>query len=626
MTDSSVSPAVPTFATLPLHADVLQAVLEKGYTVPTPIQAQIIPEMLAGRDVLAQSQTGTGKTAAFALPILSRIDVNQSRTQVLVLAPTRELAIQVAKSFSSYGARLPQLSVAAIYGGQDYEPQLKQLRRGAHVVVGTPGRVIDHIRRGTLDLNSIHTLVLDEADEMLNMGFLEDVEFVLEQAPAERQVALFSATLPEPIREISKRYLQDPAKITIKQTTETAAPIRQRAVFVSPREKLDVLKRFLEAEQTDGVIVFTKTKEATLIVADKLVHEGIKAVALNGDMPQRTRERTIENFRTGNLDVLVATDVAARGLDVQRVSHVFNFDLPHDSESYVHRIGRTGRAGRKGDAIIFLTHAQRGKLRLIERVAKQTIEVVDPPTVADINARRVERFCQRLDQVIETRNLTVFKDLIASYAEQSGQPLDMIAAALAQISQQGRPFLLKARTPAETRDRAENRDRTESGREASRDGGRPERRGKREFGPPAAGMVRYRIQVGHRDQVKPGNIVGAVANEAGIDGEFIGPIRIYDAYSTVDLPAGMPPEIFQSLQATRIVGKPLRISVERDRGDKSRPDQGRSFANNSHGPHRGKGKSKGKKSFAHAAAGPRAHQTGTGKPSHPKQKKRKVKA
>jgi ATP-dependent RNA helicase DeaD len=614
-----------TFADLPLHPSLLQAVADKGYDKPTSIQAKIIPYMLAGRDVLAQSQTGTGKTAAFALPILSQIDVDQPRTQVLVLAPTRELAIQVAKSFSSYGAHLSGFSVAAIYGGQDYEPQLKQLRRGAHVVVGTPGRVIDHVKRGTLDLSGIDTLVLDEADEMLNMGFLEDVQFVLEQAPAQRQIALFSATLPEPIRKIAKRYLNDPAKITIKHKTMTVASIRQRALFVSPRDKLDVLKRFLEVEKTDGVIVFTKTKDATGTVADKLSREGLKAVALNGDMPQRTRERTIEKFRSGHLDVLVATDVAARGLDVQRVSHVFNFDLPHDSESYVHRIGRTGRAGRAGDAIIFLTGAQRGKLRLIERATRQSIEVVDPPTVDEINARRVERFCERIDQVTAARDLTLFKDLIAKYAQESGKPLEMIAAALAQIGQQGRPFLLKEQ-PRSERAKSERgkSDRARSDRSDREPGEHRGKRQRREFGPPEEGKVRYRIQVGRRDGVQPGNIVGAVANEAGIDGEYIGAIQIHDAFSTVDLPEGMPEDVFHALQSARIKGKPMRLSIDRERSGEGRSERERSGKGRSFGGGKGKQRSSrsgkptgGKKSFTRAS-GPQSH--------HKKKKKRNAKA
>ncbi len=412
--------------------------------------------MLEGRDVLAQSQTGTGKTAAFALPILSRLDVGRRKPpQVLVLAPTRELAIQVTNSFSTYAACMPDFAVAAIYGGQDYEPQLRQLRRGVHVVVGTPGRVIDHIRRGTLDLSGIQCLVLDEADEMLNMGFLEDVQFVLKQVPQQRQIALFSATLPGPIRDIADQYLNDPVKITIKKKTMTAESIRQRALFVAPRDKIDVLTRILEVEETDGVIVFTKTKAATMTVAEQLSRAGLSAIALNGDMPQTVRERAIERLKSGQLDVLVATDVAARGLDVPRISHVFNYDLPHDSQSYIHRVGRTGRAGRSGEAIIFLSNAQRGKLRLIERATKQPIEVVQPPTTDDINAMRVKRFKQRIDQVTSARDLSMFKELIAEYAAESGKPLEMIAAALAQIGQQGRPFLLKDQPNRKQRDRSE---------------------------------------------------------------------------------------------------------------------------------------------------------------------------
>ncbi len=557
-----------------------------GYDTPTAVQAQIIPHMLAGRDLLAQSQTGTGKTAAFALPILSRIEIKRRQPQVLVLAPTRELAIQVAKSFSTYGAFLKGFTVASIYGGQDYEPQLKQLRRGVHVVVGTPGRVIDHINRGTLDLSGIDCLVLDEADEMLNMGFLEDVQFVLEKTPDTRQVALFSATLPGPIQNIAQRYLSDPAKITIKQKTMTAESIQQRALFVSPKDKIEVLTRILEAEETDGVIVFTKTKASTVSVAEKLCREGISAVALNGDMPQSVRERTVEQFKAGRLDILVATDVAARGLDVSRVSHVFNFDLPHDAESYIHRVGRTGRAGREGQAIIFLTNAQRGKLRLIERATKQPIEVVSPPTADEINATRVKRFKQRITDVTAARDLTMFHQLITEYAAETGKPVEQIAAALAHIGQQGRPFFAKDLPKRKQHDREDRRDgqRRDRSQHGNQDGyggasfggpgfagqrGHDGKRKPRRLGPPQTGMDRYRIAVGRNDGVKPGNIVGAVANEAGIDGEFIGPIAIHDSYSTVDLPEGMPREIFQSLQTIRVVGKPLRLSRAREEGGES---------------------------------------------------------
>lgn len=563
-----------SFSTIGLRPDVLEAVLNSGYTTPTAIQAEIIPHMLAGRDVLAQSQTGTGKTAAFALPILSTIDMHVREPQVLVLAPTRELAIQVARSFSTYGANLDRFEVVAIYGGQDYEPQLRQLRRGVQVVVGTPGRVIDHVNRGTLDLSRLKCLVLDEADEMLNMGFLEDVQFVLEKTPDERQVALFSATLPGPIRDIADEYLNDPARITIKKKTATADSIRQRALFVPPREKIDALVRLLEVEETDGVIVFTKTKDATISVAESLVREGLSAVALNGDMPQKVRERTISQLKSGKLDILVATDVAARGLDVPRISHVFNYDLPHDSESYIHRVGRTGRAGRNGEAIIFLTNAQRNKLRLIERTTKQPIEIIDIPTAKQINAMRVKRFTQKITDVAAEKDLTLFEDMITGYVEETGKPLEMIAAALAEIAQQGRPFLMKDRPVGK---RSQDSDRREDARDrGDRYGDRKDRGGEagrppRQLGPPEAGMVRYRIDVGWNDGVKPGNIVGAVANEAGIEGQYIGPISIRNEFSTIDLPEGMPEDIYQKLRKTWVSGK--RLNLELSRGDEEQSER-----------------------------------------------------
>jgi ATP-dependent RNA helicase DeaD len=535
------------------------------------------------------------------------------------------LAIQVAESFSTYGAHTCGLNVATIYGGQDYEPQLRQLRRGAQVVVGTPGRVIDHIKRGTLDLCSIQCLILDEADEMLNMGFLEDVQFVLEQSPDDRQIALFSATLPEPIRKIAQNYLNDPVKITIKKKTMTADSIRQRALFVAPRDKIEVLKRILEAEESEGVIVFTKTKDATVTVAEKLARDGLSAVALNGDMPQKVRERTIDQLKSGRLDILVATDVAARGLDVSRVSHVFNFDLPHDTESYIHRVGRTGRAGRKGEAIIFLTNAQRHKLRVIERVTKQPIEVVQPPTADEINANRVAQFKQSITNVTAARDLTMFKELIAEYAAETDKPIELIAAALAHLGQNGRPFLMKDRRQGvndrgdrRNNDRGDNRREQRDEQRHDRDGG--QRRGtggySRQLGAPEAGMIRYRIEVGRKDGVKPGNIVGAVANEAGIDGEFIGPIKIHDGYSTVDLPEGMPQDIHQSLSNTRVAGKKLMIKAdtETDR----RPSRRRDRDND-----KSRKQSHGKKHrLVHASS--RAKPAKPGKPG--KRKKRKTKS
>ncbi|WP_391556703.1 DEAD/DEAH box helicase [Rosistilla ulvae] len=585
------------FADLELSAEVQEAVALSGYDKPTPVQAQIIPHMLQGRDLLAQSQTGTGKTAAFALPILSQVDLRSPTPQVLVLAPTRELAIQVAKSFSTYGSCIRGFGVCAIYGGQDYEPQLRQLRRGVQVVVGTPGRVIDHINRGTLKLDGIRCLVLDEADEMLNMGFLEDVEFVLKHAPAERQIALFSATMPTPIRMIADRYLNDPATITIKKKTMTADSIRQRAVFVAQRDKVDALTRILEVDETDGVIVFTKTRDATITVAEELTRQGLAASPINGDMPQKVRERTIDQLKSGKLDILVATDVAARGLDVPRISHVFNFDLPHDSESYVHRIGRTGRAGRSGEAIIFLSGNQRSKLRVIERATKQQIEIIDLPSSKDINAVRVKRFKERITAMIGDQDLTMFRDLLTEYAEETNKPMELIAAALAQLAQQGRPFLAKDRPKKERASRGEergHRDRFDEGSFDRSDRPRRNSRPGRQLGEPEPGMTRYRIQVGWQDGVKPGNIVGAVANEAGIAGDCIGPIQINDRYSTIDLPEGMPSDIYHTLANTWVSGKQLRLRLESEGGFEGNRGPRKEF---------GKGKFKGKRNGQGFAGG-----------------------
>ena len=623
----------PLFADLSLRKEVLEAVLKSGYEKPTAIQAEIIPHMLEGRDVLAQSQTGTGKTAAFALPILSRIKIGQKKPQVLVLAPTRELAIQVSRSFSTYASCISRFSVLAIYGGSDYTAQFRQLERGVEVVVGTPGRVIDHIKRGTLDLSELKCLVLDEADEMLNMGFLDDVKYVLEQSPDGRQIALFSATLPPPIRTIAQQYLNDPARITIKTKTMTADSIRQRAVILQPREKIDVLKRLLDVEETDGVIVFSNTKDMTVTIAEQLNKEGKKAVALNGDMPQKTRERTIEQLKAGLLDILVATDVAARGLDVTRVSHVFNYDVPQDNDSYVHRIGRTGRAGRKGEAFIFLTNAQRGKLRFIERSTKQSIEIVQPPTADDINAIRVKRFTQKIADAAAAAgdDLKFFEDMITRFSEESETPMATIAASLALIGQNGRPFLAKDRARRkefdgnDRRDNRGERGQNDRGKFARRSGGGENaprgRSDNRQLGPPAAGKNRYRIEVGWSDGIKVGNIVGAIANEGGIGGEYIGPIKIHDSYATVDLPEGMPLEVYNTLQRTRVAGKPMEITLANDdmgvATDSAPPARPRSTSN-----FRGKG---AKRPGGPGNGGPGNGGPARGKTFHPGAKRKKFK-
>ena len=555
------------FEDLPLSPQVQASVAAAGYETPTEIQAAIIPHLAADRDVLAQSQTGSGKTAAFALPLLSKIDLNIRQPQILVLAPTRELAIQVAKSFETYSSAMPRLSVLPIYGGQDYQPQLRALRRGVHVVVGTPGRVIDHIRQGTLDLSSVRHLVLDEADEMLNMGFLEDVQFVLGETPAERQVALFSATMPPAIAKVGEDYLSDPVRIRIKKATTTADSIVQQAVFVPPREKAFALERFLEAEDTDGVLVFTKTKDATISLSERLVRAGFRAAPLNGDMPQAVRKRTIDQLKSKRLDVVVATDVAARGLDVPRISHVFNFDLPHDTESYVHRIGRTGRAGRAGKAVLFCTRGQRRYLRTIENATRQPIEIVDLPSATSINERRIERFEKRLTDAIASDDLTIFAELVDAYATTTGESMSTIAAALASIAQQGRPFLAEdfpTSKPSfdDRNDRSSEREPHSRGERNSH----PRNKSSKHRGsePPRDGMRRYRLAVGFRDGVRPGNIVGAIANEAGLSGPEIGSIQIHPSYSTVDLPESLNHERLDALRTTWVAGRQLRIEPSTD--------------------------------------------------------------
>lgn len=579
--ENTASETAPTslFSDLGLSLEVLMAVQNTGYIQPTPVQAEIIPHILQGRDVLAQSQTGSGKTAAFALPILSRLQSGRRLPQVLVLAPTRELAQQVAQAFETYGANLPKLRVLTIYGGADYQPQLRGLTKGVDIVVGTPGRVIDHLDRGTLRLDELSCLVLDEADEMLNMGFQEDVERILAKAQQPKQMALFSATMPAAIREIADQHLVDPALVTIRQKTLTAESIEQRCVFVNERDKLELLVRLLELENTDGVIVFTKTKDTTVRVAESLVSLGISAAALNGDLPQARRQRTVDQLKSGKLNVLVATDVAARGLDVQRISHVFNFDLPHDGESYVHRIGRTGRAGRAGVAYIFLTPIQQRKLRLIEKVTRQPIQIVDIPTARQINLKRVERFKSDLTNTIANQDISVFQTIVTQYAQETGTDPLIIAAGLACQLRRDQPMFVKnlAIKPieaAEMDDRRSGRRQNKfegefggrgRGQRSSDDRPRHDQRGgsrhRGAMGQPAPGKQRYQLAVGRSDGVKPGNIVGAIANEAGIPGSEIGPIDIRAAYTTIDLPAGLSDDVVSVLRRTRVAGKQLKIRV-----------------------------------------------------------------
>ena len=548
MSDSPV--LTPSFKDLALSEPVLKALNNIGYETPSPIQAQIIPFVMEGRDVLGQAQTGTGKTAAFALPILTGIDIKQKEPQALVLAPTRELAIQVAEAFQSYAAQIKGFHVLPIYGGQDYSVQLRQLNRGVHVVVGTPGRVMDHMRRGTLKLDQLKTLVLDEADEMLRMGFIDDVEWILEQTPEARQTALFSATMPTEIRKIAQKYLNNPEQVTIKVKTATAANIRQRYWFVSGLHKMDALTRILEAENFDGMIIFVRTKTATIEVAEKLEARGFSASAINGDMSQALRERAIENLKSGKLDILIATDVAARGLDVDRITHVVNYDIPYDTESYIHRIGRTGRAGRTGDAILFVSPREKRLLSNIEQATKQKVEEMQLPSTEFINNARINRFKQRITDTLAAEELSFYSQLINQYQVEHDVPAVDIAAALAKLLQGETPLLLKDSGKKQRKEHSDDRGHSGKERGPKRDKGRVG----------AVDMELFRIEVGHSDGVKPGNIVGAIANETGIDGEHIARIKIEERYSTVELPAGMPKDLFQALKKVRVVGKPLNIS------------------------------------------------------------------
>jgi len=537
-----------TFRDLALSEAVLRALADVGYEAPTPIQAATIPVLLSGVDMLGQAQTGTGKTAAFALPALSKLDLSRHEPQVLVLVPTRELALQVSEAFLRYAAHLKGFHVLPIYGGQSYQPQLNALRRGVHVVVGTPGRVIDHMNRGTLKLDGLTLVVLDEADEMLRMGFIDAVESVLEQTPPQRQVALFSATIPAPIRRIAQKHLRSPVEVTIKSKTTTAANIRQRYWLVSGVHKLDALTRILEAEPFDGMLVFTRTKQSTVELAEKLEARGFAAAALNGDIPQPQRERTVAQLKSGQIDIVVATDVAARGLDVERIGHVVNYDVPYDTESYVHRIGRTGRAGRKGEAILFIAPRERNMLRAIERATRQAIEPMNLPSVDAVNALRITKFKQRVTDSVAAGDSRAFRPVIEQLEEESGLPLIDIAAALAHLAQGTSPLLLAG--PKQPDAAVPEKHPVPDKRPAPA----------AESAPARAFLETFRIEVGSQHGIRPGNIVGAIANEAGIEGVHIGRVDIREEYSYVDLPEGMPTQVFKDLQKVRVAGRELRIS------------------------------------------------------------------
>ena len=634
---SMAAEPVVAFKDLSLSEPVLKSLADVGYEIPTPIQAQTIPLVLAGRDVLGQAQTGTGKTAAFALPLLSRIDIKRREVQVLVLTPTRELAIQVAEAFQRYAARLKDFHVLPIYGGQAYDGQLRSLRRGVHVVVGTPGRVMDHMRRKTLRLDKLSCLVLDEADEMLRMGFIDDVDWILQQTPPERQTALFSATMPDPIRRIASRHLRDPEHIKIETQTTIADTISQYHWMVSGmKHKTDALTRILEAEPFDGVLIFVRTRTMTTELSEKLEARGYASAALSGEMAQHKREKTVDQLKKGKLDILVATDVAARGLDIDRISHVINFDIPHDPESYIHRIGRTGRAGRSGKTILFVAPRERRLLFAIQRATEQKIPLFELPSPKTINDQRIARFTQSVTEVLATEDLGVFRMVLEQYQQEQNVPALEIAAALAKLVQGDEPLLLAGdvdhsqrhapgarperhrperepsdRKPAEYKgpDSPANRARPDSSRAAAppalRKGDRPkparprpaptttdpattesvatptaepapqgrEERpafasagkpasGQRGPGEPGPGMERFRAEVGRTHGMKPGNLVGAIINEAVLDPSYIGHIEIYDDYSTVDLPEGMGRELLNAMKKVRVCGQRLRLARE----------------------------------------------------------------
>lgn len=558
------------FTDLALSEEVLKAIEIVGYEAPSPIQAAAIPILLAGGDILGMAQTGTGKTAAFALPLLSRIDIKQADPQILVLAPTRELAIQVAEAFQKYASEIPGFHVLPIYGGQDMTSQLRQLKRGAHVVVGTPGRVMDHLRRGSLNLNHLKSLVLDEADEMLRMGFIDDVEWILEHAPKTRQTALFSATMPKEIRHVCDNYLNNAQEIKIASSQATDANIEQVYWMVSGTNKLDALTRILEVEPFDGMIIFVRTKTATVELAEKLEARGYSAAPLNGDMNQQLRERTIERLKTNKLDIVIATDVAARGIDVERVSHVVNYDIPYDSEAYVHRIGRTGRAGRSGKAILFVAPREKRLLYTIEKATKKPITLMELPSGATVTKHRIEQFTSQITKVLaEQPDLTFFNDLLAEFSHKNDVSPEDIASALAFILQKDRPLQVKftdvkPERSSERSERPSSRDERGPRDRAPREdrGDRPSREDRPRRENNDENMQRYRIEVGRNHEARPGDIVGAIANEAGISSSNIGHIKLHDEFSTVDLPKGLSADVLSHLKNVRVRNRPLQISVD----------------------------------------------------------------
>ena len=569
----SVSDNLLTFQQMELLPEIQKSLNEVGYEQPTPIQAQCIPHLLEGKDIIGMAQTGTGKTAAFALPLLSRIDISNATPQLIVLTPTRELAIQVSEAMQKYAKHIKGFHVLPIYGGQSYDIQLKKLKRGVHVVVGTPGRVMDHIKRKTLKLSSITQFVLDEADEMLRMGFIEDIEWIMGHTPTDKQTALFSATMPKEIRKVAKTYMDSPAEINIAAKTATAETINQRYWLTNQGNKLEVLTRLLEFEQTDGVIIFVRTKTATVELAERLEARGHASEALNGDIPQKMRERVIERLKKGQLDIVIATDVAARGLDVERISHVINYDIPYDTESYIHRIGRTGRAGKSGEAILFVTPRERRILRQIERATKKPIEELEMPSIEDINLQRVARFKDEMASQVRLDEKDPYRKVISEFVDDTGLDALDVAAALARLIHKTDDLFLNdkpIKKPKVGKEKPESD--SKKGKKRSENEPKGKKRSPKSYMEeadpgeaiplkdfPEVEMERFILEVGYSDKVKPGNIVGAIANEAEIESCYIGDIEIYEDFTTVDLPAGMPKETFQILKRARVCGKKLGI-------------------------------------------------------------------
>ncbi len=554
-----------TFNSFGLSKEIIKVLDDVGYETPSAIQAQCIPHLLDGHDVIGQAQTGTGKTAAFSLPLIDRIDISNNQVQLLVLTPTRELAIQVSEAIQTYSRHIKGFHVLPIYGGQSYDIQLRPLKRGVHAVVGTPGRVMDHLKRGTLKLNSLKALVLDEADEMLRMGFIDDVKWVMEKLPKERQIALFSATMPDVIRRVAEKFLNNPKIVKVKTKTATAKTISQRYWLVGGVHKLDALTRILEVETFDALLIFVRTKTATVDLAEKLSARGFTAEAINGDIAQNQRERIIQQLKNGKIDILIATDVAARGLDVERISHVVNYDIPQDPESYVHRIGRTGRAGREGKAILFVAPRERRMLKTIERITRQPIEPMMLPSAKIINEQRVINFKQRITDTLENQDLTIFEELISSYQTEHEIDAFKIASSLALMAQGTEPLFLNEKEINQPKFDSDNKNKISISIAADplKDN-------------PSIQMRRYRIAVGRKDNIKPGNILGAIANEAEISSAFIGAIQIFQDFTTVDLPDEMPKETLAILKNTRVFDKKLNIEELSEKNNTTTPRESKS--------------------------------------------------